>query len=202
MNSISHHPLWPTNMAIVYTRSTAAGIHESLYFFNVCGLLWASVGFCGHVEKNRWTSTLYGLPWAEQMHSKIFLPTAFSFWHPRTATICQRWSMLINTKLNIRSAYNQVHIRQWDEWKTAFSPTAGHYKYLVMPYGLSSAPSVFQRLISDVLRGTFVIAYIDNILIYSPSLESHVSHVCQVRQHLLRQNSMLKGRSTTFIREP
>lgn len=57
-----------------------------------------------------------------------------------------------------------------DEWKTAFSTTSGHYHYQVIPYGLSSAPSGFQDLINDALRnflGKFVIAYIDDILIYS-----------------------------------
>lgn len=66
----------------------------------------------------------------------------------------------------------------------AYSITSGHFKYFVMPYGPSCAPSVFQCLISDILRdilGKFMITYIDNILIYFSSMESHMEHVkCHV----------------------
>lgn len=81
-----------------------------------------------------------------------------------------------------------MHIRKGDEWKTEFSTSNGHYKHCVVPYGFSSAPSVFQCLINYVLRNIlrrFVITYIDDILVYSQSLETHIHHVCQVLQRLL-----------------
>ena len=56
------------------------------------------------------------------------------------------------TKLDLRSAYNLVGIREGDEWKTAFSTTSGHYEYLVMPYGLMNAPSVFQAFVDEIFR--------------------------------------------------
>lgn len=65
---------------------------------------------------------------------------------------------------------------------TTFSTTAGHYMYRVMPCGLSSASSLFQRFINDVLReylGQFIIEYVDDIFVYSLDLVSHVKHVCQ-----------------------
>ncbi|XP_053499602.1 uncharacterized protein LOC128619445 [Ictalurus furcatus] len=113
----------------------------------------------------------------------------------RTATIF--------TKLDLRSAYNLVRIREGDEWKTGFSTTSGHYEYQVMPYGLSNAPSVFQCLINDVLRdmlGHHVIAYIDDILIYSDSREEHVHHVRQVLQRLLRHQLYVKAEKCEFHR--
>ena len=74
------------------------------------------------------------------------------------------------TKLDLRSAYNLVRIKKGDEWKTAFSTTSGHYEYLVTPYGLMNAPSVFQSFVDEIFRDLHVqgvVVYIDDILIYS-----------------------------------
>ncbi|KAK3573255.1 hypothetical protein QTP86_015770 [Hemibagrus guttatus] len=81
------------------------------------------------------------------------------------------------TKLDLRSAYNLVCIREGDKWKIAFHTTHGHYEYCVMPFGLTNAPAVFQALINGVFRdllGRGIIAYIDGILVYSTSMEGHV----------------------------
>ncbi|XP_053486038.1 uncharacterized protein LOC128610642 [Ictalurus furcatus] len=110
-------------------------------------------------------------------------------------------SATLFTKLDLRSAYNLIRIREGDEWKTAFSTTSGHYEYLVMPYGLTNAPSVFQNLINDALRdmlGRYVIAYIDDILIYSTSLEEHVQHVRHVLQRLLQYQLYVKAEKCEF----
>ncbi|KAI4898691.1 hypothetical protein NFI96_020791 [Prochilodus magdalenae] len=105
------------------------------------------------------------------------------------------------TKLDLRSAYNLVRVREGDEWKTAFLTTRGHYEYLVMPFGLRNAPSVFQSFINDVLRdmlGLFVIAYIDDILIYSPDLPTHIQHVRRVLSRLLENQLYVKGEKCEF----
>jgi len=94
------------------------------------------------------------------------------------------------TKLDLRCAYNLIRIREGDEWKTAFSTTTGHYETLVMPFGLANSPSVFQSFINDVFRdmlNRWVIVYIDDILIYSNSLQEHVQHVRAVLQRLIQQ---------------
>ncbi|KAL0198466.1 hypothetical protein M9458_007006, partial [Cirrhinus mrigala] len=56
------------------------------------------------------------------------------------------------SKLDLRNAYHLVRIREGDEWKTAFNTPRGHFEYLVMPFGLSNSPAVFQALVNDVLR--------------------------------------------------
>ncbi|CDQ83701.1 unnamed protein product [Oncorhynchus mykiss] len=72
------------------------------------------------------------------------------------------------TKLDLRSAYNLVRIREGDQWKTAFSTTSGHYEYLVMPNGLMNAPSVFQAFVEEIfwdLHGQGVVVYIYDMCI-------------------------------------
>jgi len=84
------------------------------------------------------------------------------------------------TKLDIIAAFNKVRIAKGEEWLTAFRTRYGLYEYLVMPFGLSNAPSSFQNLINDVLRpylDDFVTAYIDDILIFSETLKEHKQHV-------------------------
>ncbi|CAJ0948265.1 unnamed protein product [Ranitomeya imitator] len=84
------------------------------------------------------------------------------------------------TKIDLRGAYNLVRIRQGDEWKTAFNTPEGHFEYLVMPFGLANAPSVFQSFMHDIFReylDKFLIVYLDDILIFSDDWESHVKQV-------------------------
>ncbi|KAL0160319.1 hypothetical protein M9458_044044, partial [Cirrhinus mrigala] len=113
------------------------------------------------------------------------------------------------TKLDLRSAYNLVRIRGGDEWKTAFITPTGHYETLVMPFGLCNSPSAFQQLINDVLRdmlGRWCYAYLDDILIYSKTLEEHTQHVRAVLRRLLAHQLYCKlekcafhQHSTTFL---
>ena len=105
------------------------------------------------------------------------------------------------TKLDLRNAYHLVRIREGDEWKTGFNTPSGHYEYLVMPFGLSNAPAVFQAMINDVLReflNRFVFVYLDDILIYSPDLDTHKQHVRQVLQKLLLNMLFVKAEKCEF----
>ena len=86
----------------------------------------------------------------------------------------------VYTKLDIRSAYNLIRIKEGDEWKTAFRTRYGHFEYRVMPFGLANAPATFQGYINYILRDyldVFCIAYLDDILIYSSDPAEHTRHV-------------------------
>ncbi len=105
------------------------------------------------------------------------------------------------TKLDLRSAYNLIRIREGDEYKTAFRTKYGHYEYLVMPFGLKNAPATFQSFINSVLRPfleDFVIIYLDDILIYSKNIEEHHNHVRKVLQKLLENNLYAKLEKCEF----
>jgi hypothetical protein len=109
------------------------------------------------------------------------------------------------TKLDLRSAYNLVRIREGDEWKTAFSTTTGHYEYLVMPYGLMNALSVFQSFVEEIFRdlhGQGVVVYIDNILIYSATCTEHVSLVRKVLGRLLEHDLYVKAEKVCSFSRP
>ncbi len=94
-----------------------------------------------------------------------------------------------------------VRIREGDEWKTAFNTPRGHFEYLVMPFGLSNSPAVFQALVNDVLRDMvdqFIYVYLDDILIFSSSLQEHVQHVRRVLQRLLENGLFVKAEKCEF----
>lgn len=74
-------------------------------------------------------------------------------------------------------------------------PLLGHFEYVVVPFGLRNAQAVFHALVNDVLRdyiNHFVLAYLDDILIFSKNLPDHVSHVRQVLQRLLEDKLYVK----------
>ncbi|KAB5587857.1 Retrotransposable element Tf2 [Ceratobasidium theobromae] len=89
----------------------------------------------------------------------------------------------IFTKLDLRNGFNNVCIKEGDEWKTAFRTKYVHFEYTVMPFGLTNAPAVFQRLMNNIFRDLldiYVIVYLVDILIFSNSKEEHLLHIKEV----------------------
>ena len=105
------------------------------------------------------------------------------------------------TKLDLRNAYHLVRIREGDEWKTAFNTHLGHFEYLVMPFGLTNAPAVFQSLVNDILRdmiNNIAVVFLDDILVFSKSIEEHITHVRSVLQRLLENRLFVKAEKCEF----
>ncbi len=107
------------------------------------------------------------------------------------------------TKLDLRSGYHQVRVADEDIEKTAFNTRYGQFEYLVMPFGLTSAPSTFMALMNHILRpylDKFVVAYLDDVLIFSRTLDEHRQHVRTVLDKFREHKLYAKKSKCEFFR--
>ncbi|KAF8750036.1 hypothetical protein RHS01_09663 [Rhizoctonia solani] len=105
------------------------------------------------------------------------------------------------TKLDLRWGYNNVRVKEGDEWKTAFRTKYGLYESLVMTFGLTNAPAAFQHFMNELFKDLLdvcVIIYLDDILIYSKDDASHTKHVHEVLKRLMDNQLFCKASKCTF----
>ena len=105
--------------------------------------------------------------------------------------------------LDLRRTYNLIRMKIGKEWKTTFRTRYEHYEYLIMSFGFINASTIYQEMINDALRehlNVFVVAYLDDILIYFKTLTKHKQHVRTMLQCLGQRQLLLKSKKCEFHR--
>ncbi|GJS25405.1 putative reverse transcriptase domain-containing protein [Tanacetum coccineum] len=107
----------------------------------------------------------------------------------------------VYSKIDLRSGYHQLRVREEDIPKTAFRTRYGHYEFQVMPFGLTNAPAVFMDLMNRVCKpylDKFVIVFIDDILIYSKNKKEHEEHLKAILELLKKEELYAKFSKCEF----
>lgn len=107
------------------------------------------------------------------------------------------------TTLDLTSGFHQIEVNPADIPKTAFTVNNGHFEFKRMPFGLKNAPATFQRVMDNVLRGLHnekCLVYLDDIIIFSSSLQEHIERLREVFSRLRRANLKIQLDKSEFLR--
>lgn len=108
------------------------------------------------------------------------------------------------TTLDLASGYHQIEVAESDRQKTAFSTQFGHYEFSRMPFGLKTAPATFQRAMDNILRGLqgiHCLIYLDDVIIFSSSLQEHLQKLRTVFDRLRATNLKVQLDKSEFLRK-
>ncbi|GKA94450.1 putative reverse transcriptase domain-containing protein [Tanacetum coccineum] len=141
-----------------------------------------------------------GMDWLSKYHARIICDEKVIHIPIKGETLIIRGSS-VYSKIDLRSGYHQLRVKDEDILKTAFKTRYGHYEFQVMPFGLTNAPTVFIDLMNRVFKpylDKFVIVFIDDILIYSRNKEKHANHLRIILELLKKEKLYAKFSKCDF----
>ncbi|GJY05438.1 putative reverse transcriptase domain-containing protein [Tanacetum coccineum] len=141
-----------------------------------------------------------GMDWLSKYHARIICDEKVVHIPIDGEPLIIRGSS-VYSKIDLRSGYHQLRVRDKDIPKTAFRKRYGHYEFQVMPFGLTNAPAVFMDLMNRVCKPylhKFVIMFIDDILIYSRNEEEHANHLRIILELLKKEKLYAKFSKCDF----
>ena len=108
------------------------------------------------------------------------------------------------TTLDLAFGYHQIAVKASDIPKTAFRMQIGQFEFIVMPFGVTNTPATFQRLMNSIFKeelDTFVLVYLDDILIFSQTLQEHIRHIRQALEKLRQAKLYARLHKCSFFQE-
>ncbi|GJS23106.1 putative reverse transcriptase domain-containing protein [Tanacetum coccineum] len=140
-----------------------------------------------------------------ELSDKGFIRPSFSPWGASVLFVKKKDGSFrmssVYSKIDLRSGYHQLRVREEDIPKTAFRTRYDRYEFQVMPFGLTNAPAVFMDLMNRVCKpylDKFVIVFIDDILIYSKSKQEHEDHLKLILELLKKKELYAKFSKCEF----
>lgn len=164
-----------------------------------------------------WSSPVWIVPKKKDASGKLKWRLVIDYRRLNEKTISDRYPLpniseildklgkcLYFSTLDLASGFHQIEMSPQDIPKTAFTVEGGHYEYLRMPFGLKNAPSTFQRVMDNVLRdlvGKICLVYLDDIIIFSTSLQEHIENLEKVFLRLRSSNFKIQLDKSEFLRK-
>ncbi|GJU41559.1 putative reverse transcriptase domain-containing protein [Tanacetum coccineum] len=151
-------------------------------------------------ERSHGFDVIIGIDWLSKYHARIICDEKVAHIPIKGETLIIRGSS-VYSKIDLRSGYHQLRVRNDDIPKSAFRIRYEHYEFQVMPFGLTNAPAIFIDLMNRVCKpylDKFVTVFIDDILIYSRNKEEHVNHLKIILELLKKEKLYAKFSKCDF----
>lgn len=184
-------------------QSKSEDLNKQVHELLQKGLIWERLSPCAiptvlAQKKNREWRMCIDL-WAINKIEKVLVFITMDGWYYGLLR-----KVVYFTKIDLKSGYHHIFIREGDEWNIVFKKREGLYEWLVMPFHLTNILSTFMHLMNEVLKefmGKFLISYLDDSLIFSKTLKEHLIHIHKVFYKFKEENLFINLKKCSFVKE-